>query len=263
MQEIQTEETESLDSSPPRGIYLLPNLFTTAGLFAGFYAIVAAMKSHFGIAAVAIFIAMIADSLDGRVARLTNTVTAFGAEYDSLSDVIAFGLAPALFAYSWGLHHLGKFGWLAAFLYTAATTLRLARFNVQISGKRYFSGLPCPAAAGAITSTIWVQNSFHLLSSSHLANIIVALIVVFSALLMLSNLQYRSFKDSDFKNKVSFLKILIVLLCFIFIAIDPPSVLCGIFLLYSISGPFFYLILAIKHYRKKKREKAKENISII
>src|SRR3990167_2785723 len=156
------QESSSLNNSaeknPQRGIYLLPNLLTTAVLFAGFYSIVAAMKGHFDTAAIAIFVAMIADGLDGRVARLTNTQTPFGAQYDSLSDMVAFGLAPALVVFSWSLFHLGKLGWLIAFLYTAATALRLARFNTQLNDKdkRYFRGLPCPSAAGIVASIVWM-----------------------------------------------------------------------------------------------------------
>ena len=144
-----------------RGIYLLPNLFTTLGLFFGFYAIVAALKGHFDQAAIAIYIGMIFDALDGRIARLTNTASPFGAEYDSLSDMVTFGIAPALVAYSWGLYNLGKIGWLVAFLYAAATALRLARFNIQIGqvSKRYFVGLPCPVAAAVIAGMIWTGNT--------------------------------------------------------------------------------------------------------
>jgi CDP-diacylglycerol--serine O-phosphatidyltransferase len=149
-------EQEQPEKTPQRGIYLLPNLLTTAALFAGFYSIVAAMKGHFESAAIAIFVAMIADGLDGRVARLTHTQSEFGAEYDSLSDMAAFGIAPALVVYSWSLSSLGKLGWLAAFLYAAATALRLARFNTQVSDKEYFQGLPSPSAAGAIASIIWL-----------------------------------------------------------------------------------------------------------
>src|SRR3990167_9325362 len=153
-------DVEHVEKPPQRGIYLLPNLLTTAALFAGFYSIVAAMKGYFETAAIAIFVGMIADGLDGRVARLTNTQTAFGAQYDSLSDMVAFGLAPALVIFSWSLFFLGKFGWLAAFLYTAATALRLARFNTQVSDKQYFQGLPSPSAAGIIASMIWVGSAF-------------------------------------------------------------------------------------------------------
>ncbi|MEK6730751.1 MAG: CDP-diacylglycerol--serine O-phosphatidyltransferase [Pseudomonadota bacterium] len=219
-------------------IYLLPNLFTTAGMFAGFYAIVAAMKGLFEYAVVSIFIAMIMDSIDGRVARLTNTQSAFGAQYDSLSDMVAFGIAPALFTYAWGLRYLGKIGWLAAFFYAAATGLRLARFNVHLSDSEVktqdFSGLPCPAAAGFVVSMIWLALVYHLQGRTY--NIIGAFLIVFAALMMVSNIPYRSFKDKDFRDKVPFLLILVVLLLFVGIALDPPHVLAAIFTLYLLSG---------------------------
>jgi CDP-diacylglycerol---serine O-phosphatidyltransferase len=223
-----------------KGIYLLPHLFTTAGLFAGFYAIVAAMKGLFGVASVAIFIAMLADALDGRVARLTGTQSAFGAEYDSLSDMVAFGIAPALVAYTWGLHNLGKLGWLAAFLYAAATALRLARFNVHVddadTDKRYFKGLPCPAAAGFIAGMIWLQYIF--LLRGGIVDISIGILMVIVAILMISNVHYRSFKDIDLKGSVPFINVLIILLFFVGIALDPPYVLFAIFALYLVSGPF-------------------------
>jgi CDP-diacylglycerol--serine O-phosphatidyltransferase len=159
-QEKNAAQTESFEKSPKRGVYLLPNLLTTAALFAGFYSIVSAMKGHFDTAAIAIFIALIADGLDGRVARMTNTQTDFGAQYDSLSDMVAFGVAPALVIYSWSLSTLGKLGWLAAFLFTAGVALRLARFNTQLSDKRYFQGLPCPAAAAMLASVVWMISSY-------------------------------------------------------------------------------------------------------
>src|SRR5580698_8220938 len=159
-----TKDNNLLGKTQSRGIYLLPNLFTTAALFAGFYAVMAAMKGYFDSAAIAIFVAMILDSLDGRVARMTNTQTAFGAQYDSLSDMVAFGVAPALIVYSWSLFSLGKLGWLIAFLYTAGTALRLARFNTQShdTDKRYFQGLPSPAAAGVIAGLVWLGNTYEL-----------------------------------------------------------------------------------------------------
>lgn len=245
-------EHDEADQSRSKGIYLLPNFFTTSGLFAGFYAIVAAMKGYFDLAAVATFIAMLADSLDGRVARLTNTQSAFGAEYDSLSDMIAFGVAPALLAYSWGLYGLGKLGWLAAFFYTAATGLRLARFNVKVSepdtDKRYFQGLPCPAAAGFLTGLIWVFNIYHLQGDA--ISIVVGLVTVFAGILMVSNLRYRSFKDIDLKGKVPFITILILILFFVGIALDPPEVLFGLFCLYALSAP----ILALRRVKKRKKQ---------
>src|SRR3990167_9105499 len=162
-QEDQQDQQDQMSGISQRGIYLLPNLFTTAALFAGFYAIVAAMKGFYETAAIAIFIGIIADGLDGRVARLTSTQTAFGAQYDSLSDMASFGIAPALVMYSWSLIYLGKLGWLAAFIYAASTALRLARFNTQvIEDKRYFQGLPSPSAAGVLASLVWMGSTYEL-----------------------------------------------------------------------------------------------------
>jgi len=229
-----------------RAIYLLPNLFTTAGLFAGFYAIVAAMKGFFDAAAVAIFVAMLMDTLDGRVARLTNTQTAFGAEYDSLSDMMAFGVAPALVAYSWSLYNLGKLGWLAAFVYTAAGALRLARFNTQIGSadKRYFQGLPIPAAAGIVASLVWLGNQYELAGEA--LAVIVALITITVAVLMVSNIRYHSFKEFNLKDRVPFVAILVLVLIFAGISLNPPIVLFLLGFCYGISGP----ILTLSHLRK-------------
>ena len=246
MAESTTDPKRSL------GIYLLPNLFTTAGLFAGFYAVVAAMKGFFDVAAIAIFIAMIADGLDGRVARLTNTQSEFGAQYDSLSDMVAFGIAPALVVYSWALFDLGKLGWLAAFFYAAATALRLARFNVQeVEDKRFFQGLPSPSAAGIIAGMVWLGNQNGV--PGHSINIFVALITVITAALMVSNIRYYSFKQIDFKGKVPFIAILIVVLVFVAISLDPPLVLFVGFGIYGLSGP----VLHLREIRslKKKTEK--------
>ena len=254
-------ETEEGPIFIRRGIYLLPHLFTTLALFAGFYSIVAAMRVQFSIAAVAIFIAMVADSLDGRIARLTNTTSAFGAEYDSLSDMVAFGVAPALVMYSWGLHFLGKPGWLMAFFYTAAVGLRLAHFNTQLShcgntqletkDNRYFYGLPCPSAAGVIAGMIWLQDIYRL--PSFLLSIIAGLLTISLAVLMVSSVRYRSFKDSDFRNKISFLMVLSIVLIFVAIAIDPPKVLFTMFFAYVLSGP----IEALNNMRKNRKREIK------
>ena len=192
------KDPDGHDSLAHRGIYLLPNLLTTAAFFAGFYAIVAAMKGYFEIAAIAIFIAMLADGLDGRVARLMNAQSPFGAQYDSLSDMAAFGIAPALVVYSWSLVSLGKLGWIAAFLYAAATALRLARFNIQVTDKQYFCGLPSPAAAGLIASSVWVGSSYNWVGAD-LAWVFALLTVVLAAL-MVSGVSYYSFKNIDFKG---------------------------------------------------------------
>lgn len=218
-----------------RGIYLLPNLLTTSALFAGFYAIVAAMKGLFDTAAIAILIAMIADSLDGRVARLTNTQSAFGAEYDSLSDLASFGLAPALVMYSWSLVHLGKLGWLAAFLYVAATALRLARFNTQVTDKAYFQGIPCPAPAGLLATLVWVGSTYNVVGT--VLAIPVAVLMLVLAGLMVSSVRYYSFKQIDFKGKVPFFTIVLAVILITAVALEPPEMLFVIFSLFVLSGP--------------------------
>ena len=226
-----------------RGIYLLPNLFTTAALFAGFYAIVAAMNGRFEAAAVAIFIAMVLDGLDGRVARLTNTQSDFGAEYDSLSDMVSFGLAPALVAYEWALSGMGKIGWLAAFIYTAGAALRLARFNTQVgtADKRYFQGLASPSAAAIVAGMVWVGVEYGV-SGADLKET-AAVLTLACGLLMVSNIRYYSVKDLDFKGKVPFFAILVVVLIFVLVTVHPPTVLFGSFLLYALSGPVTTILL--------------------
>jgi CDP-diacylglycerol---serine O-phosphatidyltransferase len=242
-----------------KGIYLLPNLFTTAGLFAGFYAIIAATKGLYTYSAITIFIAMIADGLDGRVARLTNTTSDFGAEYDSLSDMVAFGIAPAVVAYSWALHVFGKPGWLMAFFYTAAGALRLARFNVHVGDEnqdpRFFSGLPIPAAAALVTSTMWIMHIN--LASGYFSEIVMAIVTIYAAAMMVSNIKFYSFKTFDFKGKVPFVAILAIVLIFMGIAVDPPSVLFVAFALFAISGPV-YTFLESKKEKKAKKSKKKE-----
>ena len=237
--------TEETDDKPKRrrGIYLLPNLFTTAGLFSGFYAIVAATNDRFEAAAVAIFVAMIMDGLDGRIARMTNTQSDFGKEYDSLSDMVAFGLAPALVMYEWVLSGYGKIGWLAAFIYTAGAALRLARFNVQhgVINKRYFQGLASPAAAAAVAGLIWLGNDYDLRDSSPVG-VFAAILTVTVALLMVSNVRYRSFKDIDIRGKVPFIAIGLLVMVFVLISLDPPQVLFLIAFGYALSGPVMTLL---------------------
>ncbi|MBE9526408.1 MAG: CDP-diacylglycerol--serine O-phosphatidyltransferase [Proteobacteria bacterium] len=228
-----------------RGIYLLPNLFTTGALFGGFYAVIAAMNGHFEAAAMAIFIAMVLDGLDGRVARMTHTESDFGAEYDSLSDMVSFGVAPALVMYTWSLSNLGKVGWVACFIYVVSAALRLARFNTQVghADKRYFQGLASPVAAGFVVGFVWLctENNYSGEQMSYLA----FLVTIGAGILMVSNVKYRSFKDLDLKNKVPFVSILIMVLIFTTIVYQPPFILFAIFALYTFSGLFGYLLRKI------------------
>lgn len=223
----------------PKGIYVLPSLFTTASLFAGFYAIVQAMNGNFDHAPLAIFIAMLLDALDGRVARLTHTESEFGFHYDSLVDMVSFGLAPSLVMYEWALAGLGKLGWLAAFIYVAGAGLRLARFNTQagtaISDKRYFRGLPSPSAAALVAGFVWVLYATGIPGRD--ISLLALLVTVAAGVLMVSNVRYRSFKDLDLRGRVPFVTILAVPLVFVLVFLDPPQVLFGIFLAYAISGP--------------------------
>lgn len=238
-----------------RGIYLLPNLFTTAGLFAGFYAIIAAIRGDFEAAAIAIFIAMIMDGFDGRIARMTNTQSAFGAEYDSLADMVSFCLAPALVIYQWALIDTGKFGWMAAFIYAACGALRLARFNTQIgiADKRYFQGLASPAAAACIAGWVWLGSNHHL-SEGLLTSIALPLTVI-CGLLMVSTLRYHSFKELDLRGKVPFVVVLILVLGFALVAIDPPIILFIGFFAYALSGPIVTLTTLRKHKTGRQLEK--------
>lgn len=241
-----------------RGIYLLPNLFTTACLFSGFYAVVASMGGRYEAAVIAVFIAMIMDGLDGRVARLTNTQTDFGAQYDSLADMVSFGVAPSLVMYTWSLNHLGKLGWLAAFVYTAAAALRLARFNTQVgvADKRYFQGLASPAAAATLMGGVWVAVDYgatYQLSGEDF-RIPAFILTVACGILMVSNVRFRSFKDLDLKGKIPFVALLAVVLVFVFISIDPPQVLFLIFFVYAISGPFL-MVATMRQRRAQKRSK--------
>lgn len=260
---LMTEKNVSKHNKK-RGIFLLPNLLTTAGLFSGFYAIIASMKAaadmaggemalanaKFELAAIAIFVAMIFDGLDGRVARITNTQSAFGAEYDSMADMVSFGIAPALVAFNWGLSSANKVGWLAAFIFAACAALRLARFNTQIgiADKRYFQGLASPAAAALIAGMVWLGVSHEINGQDY--NYIVCFITAVAGLLMVSNFRYNSFKDLDFKGRVPFFVILIIVLAFVVIATNPALVLFLIFTAYAISGP----IVTVRSVNKLKIE---------
>jgi CDP-diacylglycerol--serine O-phosphatidyltransferase len=234
-----------------RGIYLLPNLFTTAALFSGFFAITAAFNQQFETAAIAIFIAMVLDGLDGRVARLTNTQSAFGAEYDSMADMISFGAAPALVLYIWTLSSLGKLGWIAAFVHTAGAALRLARFNTQIAtaDKRYFQGLPSPAAAAILAGLVWVVTIYNI-QSEFLAYIATGFAIA-TGLLMVSNFRYYSFKDINLRGRVSFMWAILIVLLFALAFTNPPVVLFSIFTLYAISG----LVLTLGRKRRMRSDR--------
>lgn len=219
-----------------RGIYLVPNLFTTAGMFAGFFAIIKANQGQFDWAAGAIFFAMLMDALDGRIARWTNTTSEFGLQYDSLSDLIAFGLAPALVMYEWALSYLGKTGWLAAFFYVAMAAARLARFNTQEGqDKRYFQGMPTPAAAAVIVGAVWVLHSAGL--ETRPMHVLAAVLTVAVGTVMFSNLRYRSFKDVQFKG----MRALVVLIWAIILLVWEPRGIFVLFFVYFLSGPLLWL----------------------
>lgn len=224
-----------MESPPARGIYFLPSLFTTAGLFFGFFAIISATRGHFDSAAVGLLIAMVMDGLDGRIARMTNTTSEFGKEYDSLVDVIAFGLAPSLVIYFFALQYLGKTGWLVSFIYAAAAALRLARFNTISGDKRYFVGLPSPSAAAFVVFWVWSLHDFELTGVA--IPWLSALIAVIAAVLMVSNVKFRSFKDMDVKRRVPFMVLMGVVLVFVLVYFDPPRVLFLMAAIYALSGP--------------------------
>ena len=232
-----------------RGIYVLPNLFTTAALFAGFFAIVQAMNGRFEYAASAIFVAMVLDGLDGRVARLTRTQSAFGAEYDSLSDMVSFGVAPSLVMYSFALKGLGKLGWIAAFIYCVGAALRLARFNtmLEVQDKRWFQGLPSPAAAALVAGLVWVAFDNQVAGAD--LRWPAWVFTVFAGLTMVSNLRFYSGKDINLRKSVPFMVIVLIALAFVLVSVDPPIVLFAIFLGYGLSG---YAMAAWQFFAKRR-----------
>jgi CDP-diacylglycerol--serine O-phosphatidyltransferase len=221
-----------------RSIYLLPNAFTTAALFAGFYAVVQAMNDNFEAAAIAIFVAMVLDGMDGRVARLTNTQSAFGEQYDSLSDMTSFGVAPALVIYEWGLTGLGRWGWLAAFIYVAGAALRLARFNTNIGvvDKRFFQGLPSPAAAALVAGFVWLAIDNRLSIHATWLPWVAFAITIYAGVSMVTNAPFYSGKSFALGRSVPFWVILVVVAAFVFISSDPPVVLFSLFVVYGLSG---------------------------
>ena len=229
-----------------KGIYVLPNLFTLAALFGGFYAIVMAVNGRFDLAAVGVFCAMVLDSLDGRVARMTNTQSAFGEQMDSLSDMVSFGAAPALISYVWALKGLGRWGWFAAFVYCACAALRLARFNVNtgVVDKRYFQGLPSPAAAALVAGFIWLATDLGF-KGPELAWPMFA-VALYAGVTMVTNVPFYSFKDISMKRSVPFAVIVLIALGIAVINIDPPTVMFGVFVLYGLSG---YVVYGVRKAR--------------
>jgi len=235
-------EVEELVPEKPRlrskGIYLLPNAFTTAALFSGFFAIVNAMNDQFQVAAIAIFASLVLDGMDGRVARMTNTQSAFGEQYDSLADMVSFGVAPALVAYEWALKDLGKWGWLAAFTYCAGAALRLARFNVNtgVVDKKFFQGLPSPAAGSLIAGFIWLADDNKIPVRDSAIPWITFFIAVYAGLTMVSNARFYSGKALDVRYRVPFGVMVLLILTFVLISSNPPLTLFGLFVIYSASG---------------------------
>ena len=221
-----------------RSIYLLPNAFTTANLFAGFYAVVQAMGGHFEVAAIAIFLAMVFDGMDGRVARLTNTQSAFGEQYDSMADIISFGVAPAFVMYVWVLQDLGRWGWLAAFVYVVGAALRLARFNTNIAviDKRFFQGLPSPAAAALIAGFVWLAVDNKINVDAQPMSWLAFTLTVYAGVTMVSNAPFYSGKSFALGRSVPFWVMLLFVLLFVFVSSDPPIVLFSLFIVYGLSG---------------------------
>jgi CDP-diacylglycerol--serine O-phosphatidyltransferase len=255
--QIQRPAKAAQELARRRGIYLLPNLFTTLNLFAGFYAIVQGMNHDFEKAAVAIFVAMVLDTIDGRVARLTRTQSAFGAEYDSLTDMVSFGAAPALVMYEWALRDLGRIGWIAAFVYCVGTALRLARFNTQLStaDKRWFTGLPCPAAAALVAGMIWVLNDYQVRGGD--VKFIAAMLTIYAGITMVSNVKFYSGKDINLRRAVPFWVVLVIVMALLLIMVEPSHVLWAVMLLYGVSG---YVMWGVQRWRRDAAQKQYEHI---
>ncbi|MGJ8664163.1 MAG: CDP-diacylglycerol--serine O-phosphatidyltransferase [Marinicella sp.] len=254
-----------LDTAKQKGIYLLPNLFTTGAMFAGYYSIIAGIQGKFEIACFCIFIAALLDALDGRVARLTNTQSEFGEQYDSLSDLVSFGVAPSLLTFNWSLYHLstvhpvlGKIGWLAAFIYAVSGALRLARFNTQIGvvDKAYFQGLPSPAAAAVVTSFVWICVDMELNGAD--LKYITLPVTIIAGLLMVSRFRYYSFKTIPFRENVSFIWILLLVLVFVLLTIKTAWVLFVVFTAYAISG----IIITMVSIKRKRANKSSKKVDV-
>jgi CDP-diacylglycerol--serine O-phosphatidyltransferase len=249
--ELETGEESRRKKVKNKGIYLLPNLLTSGCLFGGFYSIVACLDGRYEVAAFAIIISGVLDGLDGRIARLTNTTSKFGSEYDSLADMVAFGLAPGILIFTWALRPFGRYGWLAAFLFVVCAALRLARFNVQINTveSKRFKGLPTPAAAGLVASTVLI---FFYLGEYEIAKNVTVLIMVYVlAFLMISNVKYYSFKELSLSQRMPFRLLVAMILLFLLIVAEPPVMLFVLTFGYMISGPLTGLIIRFRRYTSK------------
>ncbi len=244
-----------------RGVYLLPNVLTTFGLFSGFLAIIFAIEGQYASSAIAIFVAMLWDGLDGRVARLTNTQSEFGAQYDSMADLLSFGVAPAFLVYFWQFSDLGKIGWIAAFIYVTAGALRLARFNTQIGteDKRYFQGLPSPSAAALVAGMVWSKEIIGVSDFDQYMVLISWVILVSAGVLMVSNIRYYSFKELNLKGRATFRLLLLTTLIIITVAVKPSAVLFIFFFVYALSGLFMTIIDVRKKRIEKKASKKTQN----
>ena len=254
-------DQENLGRPRNRGIYLLPNAFTTANLFCGFFAIVQAMNQRFEFAAIAIFVALVMDGMDGRVARMTNTQSAFGEQYDSLTDMVSFGVAPALIAYEWVLKDLGKWGWLAAFVFCAGAALRLARFNTNIGvvDKRFFQGLPSPAAASLIAGFVWLAVDNKLPVKELALPWVMFALTIYAGVTMVSNAMFYSGKALDVRYRAPFGVMILVILGFVLVSTDPPVALFGLFVIYAISGYVFWVWQKIVLRKKKASDMLSDN----
>ncbi len=250
-----------MKKSQGKGIYLLPNLFTTANLFSGFYAIVSAFNGNFIFASIAILVATIFDSLDGKVARMTRSSSKFGLQYDSLADLISFGVAPALLIYTWALSPYGRLGWIAAFLFVACGALRLARFNIQAETiqSKNFLGLPIPAAASVVATTVLLD--YHIIGMGKEIRPIVILLITYTlAYLMVSNIRYRSLKEFNLRGKKSFSFLVAIVLIMIVLATNPQLMFFLIFSLYALSGPAEKFLLPLLRRPSEGKEEVRENL---
>lgn len=241
-----------------KGIYLLPNLFTTAALYAGFYSILATIDMRYEVSAISIFVAMLLDGMDGRIARLTNTQSDFGMQYDSLSDMVAFGVAPSLLVYQFCLANLGNIGWLSVFFYTACVALRLARYNVQsgTDDKSFFQGLPSPVAAAVLAGLVWLCVHNQYLITGIWSFFVIVLCVILS-LLMISSMRYHSLKQFDLRGKMPLLRMIFVLSVFVLIAYKPSLILFMMAFLYALHGPILTLWMVRK--RRDHKHSTKEH----